>query len=56
MPDGTVIKNEDKDTDIFYRAPEILFKSEICGREYEGIDVKCYKSINNSHESVRKDL
>ena len=52
MPDGTVIKVKDQR----FRAPEILFHPEQCGKEPGGVDQKCFDSINKSDIDVRKDL
>jgi actin beta/gamma 1 len=52
MPDGTVIKVKDQR----FRAPEILFHPEQCGKEPGGVDQKCFDSINKSDFDVRKDL
>ena len=52
MPDGTVIKVKDQR----FRAPEILFHPEQCGKEPGGVDHKCFESIDKSDIDVRKDL
>ena len=52
MPDGTVIKVKDQR----FRAPEILFHPEQCGKEPGGVAQKCFDSINKSDIDVRKDL
>ena len=52
MPDGTVIKVKDQR----FRAPEILFHPEQCGKEPGGVDQKCFDSIGKSDIDVRKDL
>ena len=52
MPDGTVIKVKDQR----FRAPEILFHPEQCGKEPGGVDHKCFDSIDKSDIDVRKDL
>ena len=52
MPDGTVIKVKDQR----FRAPEILFHPEQCGKEPGGVDHKCFESIGKSDIDVRKDL
>ena len=67
MPDGEVIKINDQR----FRAPEILFHPEMCGKEVvsfninsfseekpDGIDKKCYDSINKSdiEYNVKRDL
>ena len=52
MPDGTVIKVKDQR----FRAPEILFHPEQCGKEPGGVDHKCFDSIGKSDIDVRKDL
>ena len=67
MPDGKVIKVKDQR----FRAPEILFYPQMCGKEVvsfninsfseekpDGIDKKCYDSINKSdiEYNVKRDL
>ena len=65
MPDGNKITvNEQR-----FRAPEILFHPEMCGKEVvsfninsfseekpDGIDKKCYNSIEKSDFDIRRDL
>ena len=52
MPDGNKIFIKDQR----FRAPEILFQPEICGKHTDGIAQKFNESINSSDCDLRKDL